>query len=83
VPVFGGLFSARITNGAAVAGTAAGLVSGGLLFPAPGAAQPALLPAFATALLVPALVVGAVTLMSDAPAFDFATLRHKVTTMEE
>lgn len=83
VPVFGGLFSARITNGAAVAGTTAGLVVGGLLFPAPGAAQPALLPAFAAALFVPALVVGAVTLMSDAPAFDFATLRHEVTTMEE
>jgi Na+/proline symporter len=83
VPVFGGLFSTRITNRAAVVGTTAGLVVGGLLFPAPGAAQPALLPAFAAALLVPAATVGLVTIRSDAPAFDFATLRHKVTTMEE
>jgi Na+/proline symporter len=83
VPVFGGLFSARLTNRGAVLATLAGLVVGGSLFPAPGAAQPALLPAFAAALLVPALVAAPFAFLSDEPAFDLSTLRTQVTTIDE
>lgn len=83
VPVFGGLISPRLTNRAAVLGTCAGLLSGGLLFPAPGAAQPELLPAFAAALLVPLLVAGPLALFSGQDAFDLRTLRANVTTIDE
>lgn len=83
VPVFGGLLSARLTNRSALLGTCAGLLAGGLLFPAPGAAQPALLPAFAAALLVPALVAIPTGLLSEKTPFDLDTLRHKVTTIED
>ncbi len=83
VPVFGGLFSPHLTNRAALFGTAAGLMAGGLLFPAPGAAQPALLPAFAAALLVPPLVAVPLSAFSDKSSFDFDALRREVTTIEE
>jgi Na+/proline symporter len=83
VPVFGGLLSGRLTNRAALLGTAAGLLAGGLLFPPPGAAQPALLPAFAAALLVPAVVALPASLRSGKPAFDLDTLRREVTTIDE
>lgn len=82
VPVFGGLFSSRLTNRAALIGTCAGLTTGGLLFPAPGAAQPALLPAFAAALLVPALVALPISAFFPETPFDFDMLRRDVTTMD-
>jgi Na+/proline symporter len=83
VPVFGGLLSGRLTNRAALFGTAAGLLAGGLLFPPPGAAQPALLPAFAAALLVPALVALPFAWFSRRTAFDLRTLGAEVTTIDE
>jgi len=83
VPVFGGLWTGRLTNRAALVGTAAGLLAGGLLFPPPGAAQPALLPAFAAALLAPALVAAPFVLLSRRKAFDLNTLKSKVTAMRD
>jgi Na+/proline symporter len=83
VPVFGGLWTGRLTNRAALLGTAAGLLAGGLLFPPPGAAQPALLPAFTAALLVPALVALPISAFSRTTAFDFDALRREVTTIDE
>ena len=83
VPVFGGLVSAHLTNRGALVGTAAGLVVGGALFPAPGAAQPALLPAFVAALLVPAVVAVPMSAVSNKSPFDFASLRREVTAIEE
>ena len=83
VPVFGGLFSPRLTHTAAVAATGAGLVAGGVLFPPPGAAQPQLLPAFAAALLVPALVAAPLVSLSKESTFDLDTLRETVTTIDE
>lgn len=83
IPVFGGLFSTRMTNRAAVLGTCTGLVGGGLLFPAPGSATPELLPAFATALVVPGLVATVVAAAWPEPTFDPQTLRRKVTTIDE
>jgi Na+/proline symporter len=83
VPVFGGLLSARLTNRAAVLGTCVGLVAGGLLFPAPGAAQPALLPAFAAALGGPLLVTVPLTALSQGDAFDPRILRENVTTIDD
>ena len=83
VPVFGGLLSGRLTNRAALLGTAAGLLAGGLLFPPPGAAQPALLPAFAAALLVPALVALPFAWFSRRASVDLRTLGSKVTTIDE
>jgi len=83
VPVFGGLWTGRLTNRAALLGTAAGLLAGGLLFPPPGAAQPALLPAFAAALLVPALVALPFAWFSPRVSFDLRTLDSKVTTIDE
>jgi len=80
VPVFGGLFSTRFTRGGALAGTGAGLLVGGALFPAPGASQPDLLPAFAAALLVPALIL--FLLRAPAPVFDLTTLRQRVAEVE-
>ncbi|WP_158705072.1 sodium:solute symporter family transporter [Salinibacter altiplanensis] len=82
-PVFGGLLSGRLTNWAAVLATGAGLVLGGVLFPAPGASQPDLLPAFATALVVPTLVMGTSLPLAPHDAFDLSTLQAKVTTIDE
>jgi Na+/proline symporter len=83
VPVFGGLLSGRLTNRAALWGLTAGLGAGGLLFPAPGTATPALLPAFAAALLVPAIVAVPLTLLSPEADFDYATLRQSVTPLND
>jgi len=83
VPVFGGLLSPKLTNRAALLGTLAGVLAGGLLFPAPGAAHPELLPAFTAALLAPALVVTPVVLRASDDAFDLDTLRTEVTTIDE
>jgi len=79
VPVFSGLLSAQVTNRAAVFGTGAGLVLGGVLFPAPGSATPALLPAFLAALLVPVLIAVPMALWSSEAAFDLTRLRREVT----
>lgn len=78
LPVFGGLFSRRVTNRAATLGTCAGLVAGGVLFPAPGSATPQLLPAFSAALLVPVVVMGLVLTVSPKTSFDPDTLRRAV-----
>jgi len=83
VPVFGGLWTGRLTNRAALLGTAAGLLAGGLLFPPPGAAQPALLPAFAAALLLPGAVALPFALLSRQDPFDLNTLESRVTTIDE
>lgn len=83
VPVFGGLFSPRLTNRAAVLGTCAGLIGGGLLFPPPGSATPQLLPAFAVALFVPGVVATIVVLLAPGKSFDPETLRREVTTIDE
>jgi Na+/proline symporter len=83
VPVFGGLLSDRLTNRAALWGLTAGLAAGAWLFPAPGAATPSLLPAFAAALLVPALVALPITLLSSESAFDRATLQQSVTPLDD
>lgn len=83
VPVFGGLFSTRLTPRAALWGTTAGLIAGGLLFPAPGAATPSLLPAFTAALLLPAGVALPVTLLFPNADFDPDTLQHTVTTLDD
>jgi Na+/proline symporter len=83
VPVFGGLLSDRLTNRAALSGLTAGLAAGVWLFPAPGAATPTLLPAFATALLVPAAVAVPVTLFSSESDFDRAPLQQSVTPLDD
>ncbi len=83
VPVFGGLFSTRLPPRAALLGTAAGLIAGGLLFPPPGAATPRLLPAFTAALLVPAVVALPLTLLVPDTDFDPKTLQRTVTTLED
>ncbi|PSQ95971.1 MAG: sodium:solute symporter [Bacteroidetes bacterium SW_9_63_38] len=83
VPVFGGLLSDRLTNPAALCGLTAGLVAGIWLFPAPDAATPALLPAFAAALLVPAIVAVPITLLGANADFDPKTLRTTVTTLDD
>jgi Na+/proline symporter len=83
VPVFGGLLSSRLTNRAALWGLTAGLAAGAWLFPAPGAATPTLLPAFAAALLVPALVAVPLALLSSEADFDHATLRQSVTPLDD
>lgn len=83
LPVFGGLFSMRLTSRAALWGTTAGLIAGGLLFPPPGAATPSLLPAFTAALLVPAVVALPVTLFFPDADFDQKTLQRTVTTLDD
>jgi Na+/proline symporter len=83
VPVFGGLLSDRLSTRAALSGLTAGLVAGGLLFPPPGPATPALLPAFAAALLVPAVVAVPMTLVAPESDFDRQTLRRSVTPLDD
>ena len=83
VPVFGGLLSNRLTNRAALCGLTAGLAAGGWLFPAPGAATPALLPAFAAALLVPAVVAVPLTLLGADADVDSKTLRRTVPPLDD
>lgn len=83
VPVFGGLLSTRLSNGAALLGTTIGLVLGGLLFPGPGSATPHLLPAFAAALLAPAAVASLSVLWTTEERFDLDRLQREVTTIEE
>jgi hypothetical protein len=53
------------------------------LFPAPGTSQPELLPAFATAVLAPALVAGLFWAGASGERFEMDRLRREVTTIEE
>lgn len=81
-PVFFGFYSARYQSYNAVLSTAAGLVAGLWLFPAPGAEIKYLLESFLLATLVPVLVSGLLMLLPNRSSFDFSILRQRIRSLE-
>lgn len=79
-PVFYGLFSKHHNGMRAVVGTAFGLVTGLLLFPAPGEKPVYLLESFLVATFVPAVVILLMQAVAGkkAKVFEFATLAAAV-----
>ncbi len=80
-PVFFGLYSERYTGRAAMLGTLAGLVVGGLLFPDPAMTRGSLLGAFAAAGAVS--VVVSLLLTPRRSTFDLGSLARAVRYMDE
>jgi sodium/pantothenate symporter len=80
-PVFCGLYSERCTGRAAMLGTLAGLVAGGLLFPDPAMTRGSLLWSFAAA--VAASVAVSLALMPRRRTFDIRSLRRDVRYIED
>lgn len=81
-PVFFGFYSARYQSYNAVLSTAAGLVAGLWLFPAPGEPLTYLLESFLLASLVPVLVSGLLMLLPNRSSFDFSILRQRIRSLE-
>lgn len=81
-PVFFGFYSARYQAYNAVLSTAAGLVAGLWLFPAPGAEIEYLLESFLLASLVPVLVSALLQCVPNRAAFDFSILRQRIRSLE-
>ncbi|MBU3824348.1 MAG: sodium:solute symporter [Candidatus Oceanisphaera merdipullorum] len=81
-PVFFGFYSARYQAYNAVLSTAAGLMAGLWLFPAPGAKIEYLLESFLLASLIPVLVSALLQFMPNRQAFDFSILRQRIRSLE-
>ncbi|MFP2769831.1 sodium:solute symporter family protein [Oceanisphaera sp. KMM 10153] len=81
-PVFFGFYSARYQSYNAVLSTAAGLMAGLWLFPAPGAEIKYLLESFLLATLVPVLVSCLLMLLPNRASFDFSILRQRIRSLE-
>ena len=81
-PVFFGFYSARYQAYNAVLSTAAGLIAGLWLFPAPGAEIEYLLESFLLASLVPVAVSVLLLAMPNRTAFDFSILRQRIRSLE-
>ena len=81
-PVFFGFYSARYQSYNAVLSTAAGLLAGLWLFPAPGEPLTYLLESFLLATLVPVLVSGLLMLLPNRSSFDFSILRQRIRSLE-
>ena len=79
-PVFYGLFSKRHDGMRAMVGTVCGLVTGLLLFPAPGEQPVYLLESFLVATFVPVVVIGAMQWLArkTIQPFEFSELAGKV-----
>lgn len=80
-PVFYGLYSERYTGLAAMVGTLAGLVAGGLLFPNPDMTGGNLLGAFAAAAAVSAVI--SLVLTPRRKTFDLGALSRAVRNLDE
>lgn len=80
-PVFCGLYSERCTGRAAMLGTLAGLVAGGLLFPDPAMTRGSLLWSFVVA--AAASVAVSLALMPRRRTFDIGSLRRNVRYIED
>ena len=81
-PVFFGFYSARYQAYNAVLSTAAGLIAGLWLFPAPGAKIEYLLESFLLASLVPVLVSALLQCLPKRAAFDFSILSQRIRSLE-
>ncbi|MGO5000342.1 sodium:solute symporter family transporter [Oceanisphaera sp. W20_SRM_FM3] len=81
-PVFFGFYNARYQAYNAILSTAAGLVAGLWLFPAPGAEIAYLLESFLLASLVPVLVSALLQVIPNRKAFDFSILRQRIRSLE-
>ncbi|ART80481.1 sodium:solute symporter family transporter [Oceanisphaera avium] len=81
-PVFFGFYSARYQAYNAVLSTAAGLVAGLWLFPAPAAEIEFLLESFLLASLVPVMVSGLFMMLPSRQVFDFSILSQRIRSLE-
>jgi hypothetical protein len=80
-PIFYGLYSARYTGRAAILGTLAALLVGGLLFPDPAMTRGSLLGAFAAAIVVSVAVSLALTPRRS--TFELRSLEENVRYIED